>query len=221
MFSAHSVPWMILPRLLITGLGTDPFFSLPGHGVGHEATVSLILGLIGGDVKPERMYVNMVSRLEEHLNIRKKMRKFRAIVVGVFEDSEHTIWSIDTKAYGSVKDFLQDNSTDDRCRDYLADELKIPRDDLDSYLEAHDDAKEMHALIKILLYIDVNIAIKGFTKYRDAVSFLSLLEQLGYQVPPDSAMENVQAAPSEESSHVGLNPGPRMRMYRERKNSKN
>ena len=131
----------------------------------------------------------MTSLLEQHLAKRRKIRRFRAMAVGFFVDKEHTLWSESTKAYGSVKDYIRDVGTDDPYYDYLADSLHVSPRDLPEYLAEHDDSTEMCTLIRALLYTSENIAIKGFLKYRDAENFLSLLEQLDFEVPPDPETE--------------------------------
>ncbi len=131
----------------------------------------------------------MTSRLEQHLAKRRKIRQFRAMAVGFFVDEERTIWSESTKAYGSVKDYIREAGTEDPYYSFLAESLHVRPSELPEYLDSHDDSAAMCALIRVILYVRQNIAIKGFMKYRDAVNFLSLLEQLDYEVPPDPETE--------------------------------
>ncbi len=146
----------------------------------------------------------MVSRLEQHLAKRKKKAKYRAIAVGFFENDERTVWSEDTKAYGSVKDFVRDVGTDDPYYDFLAESLHVRPDELPAYLEEHDDSEEMATLIRVLLSVRYNIAIKGFRKFRDAENFISLLEQLDFEVPPDPETEAMrEEAPKQWVANPG------------------
>ena len=67
------------------------------------------------------------------------------------------------------------------------------------YLEQHDGVKEMCSLIKVLLAVHSNIAIKGFQRARDAENFIALLEQLDFQVPADPETESLMTdIPSED-----------------------
>ena len=114
---------------------------------------------------------------------------FRAMAVGKFIDEEHTIWSDHTKAYSSVKEYVEDIGTKQLYYIPLCEDLRVKPENLMEYLEQHDGIKEMCSLIKVLLAVHSNIAIKGFQRARDAENFLSLLEQLDYQVPADKETE--------------------------------
>ena len=116
---------------------------------------------------------------------------FRAMAVGKFIDEEHTIWSEHTKAYGSVKQYVEDIGTKQLYYIPLCEDLRVKPENLMEYLEQHDGIKEMCSLIKVLLAVHSNIAIKGFQRARDAENFLSLLEQLDYQVPADKETESL------------------------------
>ncbi len=125
--------------------------------------------------------------------IKRKKQKwdFQAMAVGKFVDDEHTIWSENTKAYGSVKEFVADIGTKQLYYIPLCEDLRVKPENLNEYLEQHDGVKEMCSLIKVLLAVHSNIAIKGFKRARDAENFLSLLEQLDYEVPPDQETESL------------------------------
>lgn len=121
---------------------------------------------------------------------RKRLKwDFRAMAVGKFIDEERTIWSENTRAYGSVKEYVADIGTKQLYYEPLCEDLRVKPDKLSEYLEQHDGIKEMCALIKVLLAVHSNIAIKGFSKRRDAENFLSLLEQLDYEIPADPETE--------------------------------
>ena len=122
---------------------------------------------------------------------KKKPYKYRAMAVGTFENEARTIWSVDTKAYASVKDFVEDVGKKDPYYECLAEELRIKPDDLPAHLETHDGIPEMCALIKVLLAVRFNIAIKGFERSRDAFNFISFLEQIGYAAPSDPETESL------------------------------
>lgn len=111
-------------------------------------------------------------------------KNYRALVVGTFVNREQHIWSETTKAYDSVKAVIADLGTEDSYFVHLADELHIRPEKLLAYLEKHDSAREMWALIKVLV-VRPELAIKPFTKFRDAQSFLVLLEQMDYEDPDD------------------------------------
>ncbi|MBQ9377403.1 MAG: hypothetical protein IJU05_06365 [Schwartzia sp.] len=136
-----------------------------------------------------------MNRLEMHMEKRNKKKKwfFRAMAVGVFVDEKRTTWSEDTRAYGSVKDFIADVGEEGIYYERLAEDLHVKPEELGEYLEAHDGVLEMCTLIRSLLTSHSNIAVKGFQKYRDAESFLSLLDQLGYEIPPDPETEALAA----------------------------
>ena len=136
---------------------------------------------------------------------KKKPHKFRAMAVGKFENEAHTSWSTDTKAYASVKDFVRDIGTDDPYYECLADELHVKQEDLPAHLEAHDGIPEMCALIKVLLAVRFNIAIKGFDRPRDAFNFLSFLEQIGYAAPSDPDTEALMTDVAPEVLHKWTN----------------
>ncbi len=133
----------------------------------------------------------MLSRLDQHLKKKQGRPKYRAMAVGNFENEERTVWSENTKAYGSVKDFIRDVGTSDPYYEFLAEELHVKIEELPAFLETHDAAPEMCSLIKVLLAVRYNIAIKGFKKYRDAENFISLLEQLDFEAPPDPETESL------------------------------
>ena len=116
---------------------------------------------------------------------------FKAMAVGRFVNDERTEWSQNTKSYGSVKEYIADAGTQQLYYEPLAESLGVKPEELPEYLEGRDGVREMCALIKVLLAVHSNIAIKGFTKARDAQNFLSLLEQLDYEVPPDPATESL------------------------------
>ena len=116
---------------------------------------------------------------------------FRAMAVGKFVDDERTIWSENTKAYGSVREYLADVGTEQSYYLPLCEDLRVKPEQLNEYLAQHDGVKEMCSLIKVLLAVHSNIAIKGFQRARDAENFLSLLEQLDYEVPPDPETESL------------------------------
>lgn len=120
---------------------------------------------------------------------KKKQPKYRAMAVGRFENEAHTIWSTDTAAYTSVKEFVKAVGDKDPYYECLAEELHVKPEELPAHLEAHDGIPEMCALIKVLLAVRFNIAIKGFERPRDAVNFLSFLEQIGYAAPADPETE--------------------------------
>ena len=120
---------------------------------------------------------------------KKKQPKYRAMAVGRFENEERTIWSVDTAAYTSVKEFVKAAGDKDPYYECLAEELHMKPAELPAHLEAHDGIPEMCALIKVLLAVRFNIAIKGFERPRDAVNFLSFLEQIGYAAPADPETE--------------------------------
>ena len=116
---------------------------------------------------------------------------FRAMAVGKFIDDERTIWSENTKAYGSVSEYVADVGTEQSYYLPLCEDLRVKPEQLNEYLAQHDGVKEMCSLIKVLLAVHSNIAIKGFQRARDAENFLSLLEQLDYEVPPDPETESL------------------------------
>ena len=121
------------------------------------------------------------------------------MAVGRFENEEHTIWSTDTTAYDSVKEFVKDMGDKDSYFKCLAEELHVKPEDLPAHLEAHDGVPEMCALIRVLLAVRYNIAIKGFERARDAFNFISFLEQIGYAAPADPETESLMTDISPES----------------------
>ncbi len=114
------------------------------------------------------------------------------MAVGKFVNDEHTMWSVNTKAYGSVKAYIADVGDQQLYYEPLAESLDVKPEQLPAYLEKRDGVKEMCTLIRVLLALHVHIAIKGFARARDARNFLSLLEQLDYRVPPDSKTEELR-----------------------------
>ena len=112
----------------------------------------------------------------------KNKKKYRALVVGSMVNREQRIWSEATKAYDSVKAVVAALGTENSYFVNLADELRVPQEKLLTYLEKHDSVREMRALIKVLV-VRPDIAIKPFVKFRDAQSFITLLEQMDYEDP--------------------------------------
>lgn len=139
-------------------------------------------------------------------NRRKKLKwDFRAMAVGHFIDDERTVWSEDTKAYGSVKEYIADVGTKQLYYLPLCEDLRVKPEALDELLKKHDGVREMCSLIKVLLAVHSNIAIKGFKRVRDAENFLSLLEQLDYEIPQDPETEALMTDIPKESLRKWVN----------------
>jgi len=122
--------------------------------------------------------------------VKKKKWNFGAIVVGVFLDQAHTIWSRNTKAYGSVKEYINDVGTDNAYYDKLCNMFDKTHDEMLIFLNQHDGKREMRMLAMALLSVHSNIAIKGFRNVHEANCFLSLLEQINYESFPEIDIES-------------------------------
>ena len=123
---------------------------------------------------------------------KRKKWNFGAIVVGVFLDKEHTIWSRNTKVYSSVKEYINDVGTDNAYYERLCTILGKKPEEMNEYLEKHDGKQEMRILVMVLLSVHTNIAIKGFRNTHDANCFLSLLEQINYESFPTVKIEDYE-----------------------------
>ena len=103
------------------------------------------------------------------------MQRKKAVVIGIFVDAEHQVWSPQAKAFDTIKDALK--YLDSRARLENEDGFMSHQNNFVDEITLGSEDDEIDALIEVVRG-NPNVAIKTFRTRHDANSFVSLIKQM-------------------------------------------